>query len=496
MGFVPGQFTQAIADAGDSGAIHSAIAIATTQPTFFEHVQIATSDDRRTWTVVVRSALIYRVEFTDRGSSQVNYGPSRARWVRIRILNGSRPFPMDGATFPAEVVPPQLVTLTNTQSTRQSGSNTIVTFDFGTPNTNVGAVAFEASTLQYARGVLFERPANGESDWEHISNAQISTYRSQRRAETATAAISTGDQHVRALRVTIHNGNDIPLAGLRVTPLGYSHHIVFQATPGAQYRLIWSNADAIAPIYDLGDVLQHEPWTVAAVATLGGAASTAFAASASAGTPWLQQAALPIALALLFVVLLVVALIAMRAKPASDRSELQNEFAAVLEPEAAVERLGIFRAGQSNRSAALAARPRDGAFGQPPCDAAAAVGRLHEDAGNRREAIAQHLIRPPVVDENRGAADDVDAVLGHVQHHRAAPQLPGEVRDQAIVPVVHEPLPVEAAFPDHPRVHIGEGRKQGDQIFDVSGRAARFHFQRFGGRVRPHLGPRASTAPT
>ena len=317
VGFAPGQFTQAIADAGDSGALRSAIAIGTTQPTFFEHVQIATSDDRRTWTVVVRSALIYRVEFTDRGSSQVTYGPSRARWVRIRILNGSKQFPIAGASFPAVVVPPQLVTLTNTQTTRQSGSNTVVTFDFGTPNTNLGAVAFEATTPQYSRDVLFERPADGESDWEQVSTAQISTYRSQRRAETATSAISTGEQHLRALRVTIKNGNDDPLDGLHVTPLGYSHHIVFQATPGARYRLIWSNADAGAPVYDLGDILQHEPWTVAAVATLGGAASTAFAASASSGTPWLQRAALPIALALLFVVLLVVALIAMRAKPAS-----------------------------------------------------------------------------------------------------------------------------------------------------------------------------------
>ena len=126
-----------------------------------------------------------------------------------------------------------------------------------------------------------------------------------------------GRAAVRALRVTIQNGNDSPLAGLHLTPLGYSHHIVFQAMPGAHYRLVWSNADAGAPIYDLGDILQHEPSSVTAVATLGGAASTAFAASANAGTPWLQQAALPIALALLFVVLLVVALIAMRTKPAS-----------------------------------------------------------------------------------------------------------------------------------------------------------------------------------
>jgi Protein of unknown function (DUF3999) len=316
VGFVPGQFTQAIADAGDSGALHSAISIATTQPTFFERVQIATSDDRRTWTVVVPSALIYRVEETDRGTGQVAYGPSRARWVRIRILNGSKQFPITGASYPAIAAPPQLVPLSNTQSVRQSASNTVVTFDFGTPNTNLGAGAYESTTPQYSRGVVFERPANGESGWEQFSNGQISTYHSKSRSETATGVISAGDQHVRALRITVQNGNDSPLTGLRLTPLGYSHHIVFQAMPGEHYRLIWNNADGVAPVYDLGDVLQHEPWSVAATATLGGTASAVFAASAAGGTPWLQQAALPIALALLFVVLLVVALIAMRAKPA------------------------------------------------------------------------------------------------------------------------------------------------------------------------------------
>jgi hypothetical protein len=235
--------------------------------------------------------------------------------VRIRILNGSKQFPIGGASFPAAVTPSRLEPLTNTPSTLQSGSNTVVTFDFGTPNTNLRAVAFESTTPQYYRNVVFDRPSS-EAGWEEFSSSPIATYRSQRRAETTTAVISAGDQHVRTLRVTIQNGNDRPLAGLHVTPLGYAHHVIFEASPGAQYRLLWGNADAAAPTYDLGEVLQHEQWTVGAVATLGGAASTAIAAGTAGGVPWVQQAALPIALALLFVVLLVVALIAMRAKPA------------------------------------------------------------------------------------------------------------------------------------------------------------------------------------
>lgn len=316
VGFVPGQFTQAMADAGSPGALYSALWIKTTQPTYFEHVQIATSDDRRTWTVVVQNALIYRVELTDRGTNEVPYGPSRARWIRVRILNGSRQFPILAIGLSGIVEPPQLVPLSNTQSVAESGSNTVVTMDFKTPNTNLGAFAIETTTPQYHRDVAFERPASGDPDWEQFGSSFIDSYRSPRHAETASSAISTGNQNIAALRLIIENGNNAPLAGLRVTPLGYSHHIIFQAMPGAQYRLIWSNADAAAPVYDLGDILQHEPWTVAAVATLGGAASTAFAASSHSATPWLQRAALPIALALLFVVLLAVALIAMRAKPA------------------------------------------------------------------------------------------------------------------------------------------------------------------------------------
>ncbi|HTA39872.1 MAG TPA: DUF3999 family protein [Candidatus Acidoferrales bacterium] len=317
VGFVPGQFTQAIADTGSSGTLRSAITVETTQPTFFEHVQIATSDDRRVWTVVTPDALIYRVASSDPGTSEVAYGPSRARWVRVRILNGAKPFPITGASFPAIAAPPQLVPLATTQSVRQSGTSTIVTFDFATPNTNLAAVGFAATTPQYSRDVVFERPASGESGWEQFANGQISTYDSQRRAETSTETISTGDRHLRGLRVTIQNGNDSPLAGLRLSPLGYSHHIIFRATAGGQYRLLWNNADAAAPVYDLGDILKHERWSVGAVATLGAVASTAISTSASSGTPWLQQAALPIALALLFVVLLVVALIAMRKKPES-----------------------------------------------------------------------------------------------------------------------------------------------------------------------------------
>lgn len=321
VGFVPGRYTQAVADLGTSGALHSAITLESSRPTFFEHVEIATSDDRHTWAVLVRDALIYRVaENGDRGQTTVAYGPSRARWVRVRILDGSHAFALTGASVPAEAPAPALVPLAGTQTLQQAGSKTVVTIDLGTPNTDVEAVAFESTTLEFVRSVAFETNDDGggpDAKWKELAGASVARYAGARYAATQLTAL-TGSVRARLLRVTIDNQSDPPLAGLRVTVLGAQHHVIFRAQPGAQYRLLWGNADAAAPGYDLAERLRHEAWSVGAVATLGAAASTDFTpASAGEQTPWLQRAGLPIALALLCVVLLAVVLAAMRTKPAA-----------------------------------------------------------------------------------------------------------------------------------------------------------------------------------
>jgi len=320
VGFVPGEYTQAIADMGNSGTLHSSISIEASQLTFFEHVQIASSDDRSTWSILVPNALIYRVQerADDAGETTVSYGPSRARWLRIRVLDGMRAFPITAASAPVVAPAPKLIPLAGTQSVRQSGSTTVVTIDFGEPHTNLDAIAIETTTPQFDRGVLLERSGGEGEDsaWEQISSAPIARFPGKYHALGLSPTILAGSQHIRRLRVTIENRDDRPLAALHIPPLGYQHHVVFQAEPDARYRLLWNNADAVTPVYDLANLLQHQGWTVGAVATLGAPASTIFVGAGSANqVPWLQQAALPLALAFLFLVLLTVVLIAMRAKP-------------------------------------------------------------------------------------------------------------------------------------------------------------------------------------
>ena len=319
-GFVAGKYTQAIADLGTSGALHAAIVVTGTEPTYFEHVEVASSDDRTNWTVLVPDGLIYRVEQNgDAGIDTIGLGATRARWLRIRVLDPARRFPFDQIAVTADAPAPKLVALSAAAKTVAAGTSTVVTLDFGTNDTNLGGAAFETSTPQFSRQVSFAISngvkADGAPNFAALRIADIARFKSGRPVVT----VGLDDQHTRMLQVEIDNGNDPPLANLRVTALGYQHHLVFLARPDASYRLLWG-ADATAPSYDLAEKLAHAPWTVGAVASLGAAASTAFspvvpAATPPPATPWLAQNALPVALVAGFAVLAVVVLLALRKAP-------------------------------------------------------------------------------------------------------------------------------------------------------------------------------------
>ena len=321
IGFVPGHYTQAIADLGTSGTLHTTFILGTTQLTFFEHVEVATSDDRKTWAIVRPNALIYKIaENGDAGTTSIDFGPSRARWLRIRVLDGAHEFPITAAYVATVTAPPRLIPLVATKTTRADGANTVVHFDFGVPNTNASAVAFETTTPSFSRrAVVLDASQSPDPNVSpQLNAATISRYPSG----APTLTIDLANQHLQFLDVRIENGNDPPLANLRVTPLGYEHHVVFLAKPGESYRLLWGNSAAEAPVYDLKDRLLHEGWSAGPVATLGAAASTVLEPSgpAPSATPWLQQAALPIALAVGCVVLAAVVLFSLRSKSAGGES--------------------------------------------------------------------------------------------------------------------------------------------------------------------------------
>jgi hypothetical protein len=198
-----------------------------------------------------------------------------------------------------------------------SATHTVEILDFGTRYANLAAAAFESRTPEFSRRVDFftaDTASGTGSDFEPLREATISRFAAGRPALT----VDLGNQRVRFLKIAIANGNDPPLANLRVTAIGFQHHVIFRAEPGVSYRLLWNNDEPTPPTYDLAERLAHEAWRVGAVAALGASASPAFvpASPGAPGAPWLQQAALPIALVIACLVLGAIALLALRSKNA------------------------------------------------------------------------------------------------------------------------------------------------------------------------------------
>ena len=98
-GSVEKKYTQFTADFGPSGTLHDQITIHSSLPTYFTHVDIFGSDDRRTWTTLATKALYYRVSANaDAGIDTISFSPTRYRFLRVRIDQPGKLFPVDSVS--------------------------------------------------------------------------------------------------------------------------------------------------------------------------------------------------------------------------------------------------------------------------------------------------------------------------------------------------------------------------------------------------------------
>ena len=95
VGFVPGRYTTLVVDTGEDDALHNSVEIETDEKDFMVWVGIAASDDRKSWRIVRERAPIYRFEKDGlEGTQAISYPETRSRWLRVRILEGEKQFPV------------------------------------------------------------------------------------------------------------------------------------------------------------------------------------------------------------------------------------------------------------------------------------------------------------------------------------------------------------------------------------------------------------------
>ncbi len=269
VGFVPRHYTEALLDVGNSGTLYSAISIDSPRDTYFNRVDVAISDDRLTWREIRNGALIYRVaDSSDPGSQTISFPSARARWVRVRIIDGGALFPIDNATVVlTEPAPPEVTKRLDASETlawREQDRTSVVTLDLGMPNTRAASMRFRTTQPEFSRDVSIQT-SNDEEHWDFAGGGRI-----QRFANGAPVLdVPIPEASARYVRAEVANENDAPLPDLGVSIYGPRRVLVFVARPGHAYALM-RTAHAQVPIYDLGALLEHDnPRTFAAARLTG-----------------------------------------------------------------------------------------------------------------------------------------------------------------------------------------------------------------------------------
>jgi hypothetical protein len=297
VGFVPGHYTEALLDAGNSGTLYSGISIDSPRDTYFNRVDVAISDDRRTWREIRNGALIYRVaDSSDPGSQTIFFSPARARWLRVRVVDGGALFPIDTATVAlTEPAPPEIIKrldASETMTRRDENRTTIVSLDLGTPDTRLAWIRFRTTQPEFSRDVSIQTSNDGEH-WDFAGGGRI-----QRFANGAPVLdVPIPQASARYVRAEVSNENDAPLPNLDVSVYGPRRDLVFVARAGRSYALTRA-VNAQVPTYDLGALLEHDNPRTFATARL-----TEITRERSLGLP--ASVAQPLILTLAFAVVIV-----------------------------------------------------------------------------------------------------------------------------------------------------------------------------------------------
>ncbi len=332
LGYVAaGQYTHAIVDVGENPEPHNSIVLDSPETNFFAWVEVAASDDHRTWRVLRDRAPIYRFrQDTLEGNQVVTYPESRARYLRLHIsLQEDKPFQLDGCRVTQEVIEEAervALPVSGVADASAPAQQSWWRFDLGARDVPVSEARFETSSAPFHRAVQVSASNDGK-EWWLVGSGEI--YRLKTLSKTLSLPAQAGgaeglsktDQQpapqlagqevlrvefsevlTRHLRVAVFNRNDPPLEGLTVAVYGTPRHVVFNQQPGRRYRLLYGNVMAKRPEYELARLVNSKQMEAAAAGGLGAEESNPNWSDPRPWTekhPWVLWAALGLAVVVL-----------------------------------------------------------------------------------------------------------------------------------------------------------------------------------------------------
>lgn len=269
--FSPGHYTQLVLDFKNVTEFHSSMEIDTSEPEFMEWVEVAASDDARVWRIVQERAPIFRFPREGHsGTTTVSYSPNNARYLRLRILDVGKQFPVTSAQImlnPVVKSKREPLRAAFAPASPTAPNETAWSADLGSSELPLSEVRFQVGPGEFVREVTIESSPDG-SQWYEAGSGEVYRF-AQGGRECEQLSVPIAGPTGRYLRVGIANGNDKPLTG--VTPQLYisTQRIAFQQNPGRSYRLLYGNVAAKPPEYDLSRRVNAQQIADALVAQAG-----------------------------------------------------------------------------------------------------------------------------------------------------------------------------------------------------------------------------------
>ncbi len=279
VSFVPGEYTHLVFDTGTDPSLHNRLEIQLEEKDFFARAELAVSDDRKSWRLVREKAPIYRFESEGTEVSEISYAETRARWLRLRILYGDRQLRVENCRVSREIVDEAELTPLPFRMTPRgpdpdsAGRESIWQVDLEVELVPVSAVHFEAEQSEFHRPIRISWSPDGNV-WHEAGRGTIYRYSESgtggngEEQEYSSRSLEFPERRGRHWRVSVRDGNDVPVDGLLPTLQTTPRKVVIRQNPGARYHLLYGNNRVDPPRYDLGQLTSRKEMESAPYGTL------------------------------------------------------------------------------------------------------------------------------------------------------------------------------------------------------------------------------------
>jgi Protein of unknown function (DUF3999) len=260
--FVADRFTQAIGDFGEAHATYDRVKVETTCADFIVWAEVALSDDGKTWRIVEPRAPIARFRSREvDGTQTIPFQGLSSRYVRVRIADPSKQFPVSGiSALREEAYTVQTQGFPAAFAEEKSGdpSESVWRTSLASLNQPLSELAIRTETAEFYRAVRISGSADGR-EWSYWGSGIIYRYKQTGKTKELVRIEFPENTGNRFVRVEVMNGNDQPLANVSFSLAAIPRTLLFKQVAGQDYRLIYGNEKASRPQYDLAHYLNAGP---------------------------------------------------------------------------------------------------------------------------------------------------------------------------------------------------------------------------------------------